>query len=877
MSFLNRHNHRVVFLRDRWEKLVAPPAHVRERRRARFLNILLMALAGLVILNVLVMLISELSLPGFSSRDDPLASLVVLAVLLAAYRLNRSGRYQAAVYLTLTIVAGGGFLLAFPYQTGEQIQRLNYLVVPVILGSTLLPIRGTALAAAAVMAGMLILYPIVADPEHYTFGPAMFVLMSSALLVTARKFIHDLESARLAALAAGQEKLRQSERLYRQLFEFSPAPTFIHNTQQIIFANTAGAEMLGAGRIEAAVGRPITDFIHPDDRPAVRGQLDRALTEKVITQWVEQRIIRQDAEEQHVELVCVPLNYGDEAAALLVYRNITPYKQQAAAERRQRVVAEVLRDTAAALNSTLDLDEVLDRILGFAALLVPHDAAQIALLQAGVAYEVRSRGHNRESSETIPLFSINAMPNMREMIETRQPVIIPDVPEAERLSPWVRSRLGAPICIGQEVVGFIYLDSARPAAFDAHYAGQLQAFAEQASGAIQNALMYQTIQSYTDTLEQRVAERTAELSQAKERVEAILNSASDAIILVSAHGVIEQVNPAFSELFGYTIEKIFRKPFTSLFDSEGSQIIGKALAQVLTENRMAQCELQAQHQDGRTFTVDAVLSPVAASSRGHRLVVCSIRDITRRKQMELELVKALERERELSEMKSQFTTTVSHEFRTPLAIIQSSADLLKRYGDRLPEARKLEHLNAIQTNVKHLADMLDDTLMIGKAQTVGLGFFPETINLYELCQRAVDNFWKTFEASQTLELNSDDCVLVVADPRLMHQMVNNLLSNAIKYSPPDSPIRFTLRCDDANVRITVEDSGIGIPAEEQGRIFQMFYRASNTGHISGVGLGLTIVQEVVRLHGGNIEVKSALDAGTSITVTFPRAANLKKE
>ncbi|NWG16828.1 MAG: PAS domain S-box protein [Chloroflexi bacterium] len=862
-------NRRIGRLRTWWEKLVAPPDSAREYQRARFLNILLVTMTGLILLNIGATFLSEIYDPVFYSYADLLSSLALLVVLSVAYRVNQNGRYTAAVYLVLATIVGAIFLLGIPYETIAQIYRLNYLVIPVVLGSILLSIHGVARLSAMIMAGIMALYAVVPDQEAYLFGPVSFVLIVSVLVTLARKFIQDIEMARLAELASSQEKLRQSEQMYRQLVELSPAPTFIHNARQIVFANIAGVELLGVSRAEMALGRPLADFVHPDDLAALRDQLDSALARRSGIRGSEQRIVRENDKELDVEMVCVPLDYGGEAAALMVYRNITSHKQQAAAERRQRVVAEALADTAAALNSSLDLDEVLDRILGFTALLIPHDAAQIALLQAGVAYEVRSRGYDRQTTETLPLFSIHTMPNMREMMETRQPVIIPNVPEAERLSPWVCSRLGAPICIADEVVGFIYLDSAQPDAFDHTCAEQLRSFAEQAGGAIQNALMYQTIQSYTDTLEQRVAERTAELSQAKERVEAILNSASDAILLVSAHGMVEQANPAFTNLFGYTLDSIFHQSFADLFDEEGARIVGQALGQVLSESRTVQCELQARCQDGRTFTADAVLSPVAASVRGHRLAVCSLRDITSRKQIELGLVKALERERELSELKSQFTTTVSHEFRTPLAIIQSSADLLKRYGDRLTDTRKAEHLTAIQSNVKHMADMLDDTLMIGKAQTVGLSFFPEQVNLHDLCQQAIDRFWKTFEAAQTIEFHSDECAPVDADPRLIRQMVNNLLSNAIKYSPPDSSIRFTLRCDETCARITVADSGIGIPLEEQERIFQMFYRATNTGHVSGVGLGLTIVQEVVRLHGGSIELESAPNVGTSITVKLP--------
>ncbi len=229
------------------------------------------------------------------------------------------------------------------------------------------------------------------------------------------------------------------------------------------------------------------------------------------------------------------------------------------------------------------------------------------------------------------------------------------------------------------------------------------------------------LREYADQLESRVTERTAQLQRAKERAETVLFHSSDAVILTHPDGTIQQTNPAFDALFGYEDDALFRKPLDVLVDKAFMPALHHSIQQVAAGQGASRFELLARRHDGTTFSADALLTGIAELEEGGRMMVCSLRDISTLKQKEMSLRAALEREREMNEMKTRLVTAVSHEFRTPLAIIYSSADLLRLYGERLSEARKQEHVVSIQTQVDHITTMLDNIITAGRDGSESLG------------------------------------------------------------------------------------------------------------------------------------------------------------
>jgi len=258
-----------------------------------------------------------------------------------------------------------------------------------------------------------------------------------------------------------------------------------------------------------------------------------------------------------------------------------------------------------------------------------------------------------------------------------------------------------------------------------------------------------------------------------------------------------------------------------------------------------------------------------ASGRALRMTGVNV-DIDDRKRAEAELLTAVQREKELSEMKSKFVSTASHEFRTPLATMLSSAELLEHYAESLSPAEKVNLLQTIQGSAKRMSEMIDDVLTLGRAESGVLKLNLGPTNLRELCGRVVSEF-RIAQGKQHIITLDDrfDRVEAHMDERLLRHILNNLLSNAVKYSPPGSEVTFSLARRGEQAAIEIQDRGIGIPLEDQPRMFESFHRASNVENRSGTGLGLAIVKKAVELHGGEISLTSAVGSGTRFTVMIP--------
>ncbi len=245
-------------------------------------------------------------------------------------------------------------------------------------------------------------------------------------------------------------------------------------------------------------------------------------------------------------------------------------------------------------------------------------------------------------------------------------------------------------------------------------------------------------------------------------------------------------------------------------------------------------------------------------------------DIDDSKRAYFEALTAVQREKELSEMKSKFVSTASHEFRTPLATMLSSAELLEHYSESLSPAEKHNLLQTIQGSAKRMSEMIDDVLTLGRAESGVLKLNLGPTNLRELCSRVVSEF-RIAQGKQHIITLDDrfDRADATVDERLLRHILNNLLSNAVKYSPPGSEVIFSLSRRDEQAAIEIQDRGIGIPLEDQPRMFESFHRASNVENRPGTGLGLAIVKKAVELHGGEISLTSAVGSGTRFTVMIP--------
>jgi PAS domain S-box-containing protein len=245
-------------------------------------------------------------------------------------------------------------------------------------------------------------------------------------------------------------------------------------------------------------------------------------------------------------------------------------------------------------------------------------------------------------------------------------------------------------------------------------------------------------------------------------------------------------------------------------------------------------------------------------------------DITERKQAEVEIINALKKEKELNELKSRFISMASHEFRTPLSAILSSAELLEYYGYKWTEAEKCDLLHQIQTSANHITQMLEDVLLIGQAEAGKLKFNLVPLDLERFCWDLIREIQIGTDSRHSFVfVPHQHRTPVYLDKKLLRLILINLFSNAAKYSLDGSTIRVNLICRQKEVVFRVEDKGIGIAQEDQPQLFEAFYRGSNVSTVSGTGLGLAIVKRAVELHHGSIAVESELGAGSAFIVKIP--------
>lgn len=251
-------------------------------------------------------------------------------------------------------------------------------------------------------------------------------------------------------------------------------------------------------------------------------------------------------------------------------------------------------------------------------------------------------------------------------------------------------------------------------------------------------------------------------------------------------------------------------------------------------------------------------------------VIGTIADISDRKKFEQTLKQSIEREKELNDLKSRFVSMASHEFRTPLASILMYSDILISYWEKMDTIQIFDNLKVIKDQVSHLSAVVADVMQISKIQEGKINFNPQKNDIISLCNNTLLTFNSDIQLKNKIELISDfKEVYIKFDSRLIQQVLNNLISNAIKYSLDDAIIKVIVSTNDDSFQISVKDNGIGIASEDQKHLFEAFFRANNVNNIQGNGLGLNIVKESMKLHGGKVFVESELNKGSIFTISFP--------
>jgi PAS domain S-box-containing protein len=381
----------------------------------------------------------------------------------------------------------------------------------------------------------------------------------------------------------------------------------------------------------------------------------------------------------------------------------------------------------------------------------------------------------------------------------------------------------------------------------------------------------------------RVAGIAEDISDRKHReerlrlLESVIVNANDAVVITEAEPVeppgprIVYVNDAFTRMMGYSAEEVTGKTPRILQGPKTDLEVLKEIRNALKNWQPAIAELVNYHKNGSEVWIELSIFPVSDETGNYTYWVGLQRDITQRKEAEAEMQRALEKERELSELKSRFVSTTSHEFRTPLSTILSSADLLEFYAGDCSQEKQIEHLHRIQAAAINMNNLLNDVLMFERAEVQKLRFEPTDLDLRLFCKIIVEELRLNDSGKHRLffQCSMTGPIQACMDEKLLRQIFTNLITNALKYSPIGSMVKVCLEIKETHALIEVQDEGIGIPPSDQLRLFEPFHRGNNVGTISGNGLGLAIVKKSVDIHGGQISVTSCENQGTVIHVTLP--------
>lgn len=238
------------------------------------------------------------------------------------------------------------------------------------------------------------------------------------------------------------------------------------------------------------------------------------------------------------------------------------------------------------------------------------------------------------------------------------------------------------------------------------------------------------------------------------------------------------------------------------------------------------------------------------------------------KKSEDELQKSLTHEKELNELKTRFVSTTSHEFRTPLATILSSLSLISKYGELNEKEKQNKHIDRIKSAVSHLTDLLNDVLSVSKLEERGIDASYEQFSINNLISDVVQEMQLITKLNQKIEYNHFGPDEFILDKKILRHILINLVSNAIKFSNEDCIVQILIEVKDSNFKLSVKDSGIGIPLEDQKHLFERFFRGNNVSAIQGTGLGLNIVAKYVEIMNGKIDFTSEPGVGTTFNIEF---------
>jgi len=378
----------------------------------------------------------------------------------------------------------------------------------------------------------------------------------------------------------------------------------------------------------------------------------------------------------------------------------------------------------------------------------------------------------------------------------------------------------------------------------------------------------ETIQALITDITERKRAQT-ELAESEARFSAAFQASPILIAILRLNdGAYVLANDALMNWLGYARGEVIGRSSTEFGLWEDLRERDAALEQMRKVGSVRQKEVTWRNRRGERLTILLSAETIRLNNTAH--ILSFGQDITQRKRAEEELLRTLEREKELSQLKSNFVSMVSHEFRTPLGIIQSSAELLQDFYEKMQPPERNEQLESISRNTRRMAGMMEEVLVLSRLEAGKLDFQPASLDLNLFCRRVVDEVLSVTNGRCQIELNLRDIPSKAqTDERLLVHIFTNLLTNAVKYSEDGASVHFDIEREGRNAVCVVRDRGIGISETDQQQLFKAFHRGGNVGTRPGTGLGLLLVKRCAELHGGNIHLNSRIGEGTTVVVKLP--------
>ena len=370
---------------------------------------------------------------------------------------------------------------------------------------------------------------------------------------------------------------------------------------------------------------------------------------------------------------------------------------------------------------------------------------------------------------------------------------------------------------------------------------------------------------FAQNLEVKVEERTKELWQSEQLYKSIARNFPGGVISIfdrSLRYLFAEGQGLFE--LGIETSDLIGQDYISRMDAATATKVKNSLEKVFEGNQMS-----FEVEVGKfTYLINAV--PLADKDGSINRILVVEKNITPQKQAEIRLQKNLEKERELNEMKSRFVSMASHEFRTPLTTINSSAGLIQNYLDKGMLDKAPKHVERIRNSVRNLTSILNDFLSLEKLESGKINIERKACKLHATIAEVAEEFDQYKKLGQEIKINGDKELIVESDQNLIKNILINLVSNSLKYSPENSEVLVEFHDNGASVSLYVTDKGIGIPAKDKENMFERFFRAGNVTNIEGTGLGLTIVKRYLDLLGGQIDFDSEEGHGTTFKIDIPK-------